>query len=324
MKLRQAAIAVSILLMAAGAQAQEAFVPNGPITIVVHTGPGGGADALARAMTGMMGAAKLLPVPVNVQSKQGGGSTSAVNYLVEKTGDTNTLAVFTSLYPVDPLVQKDASVTIDKLTPIARLVMEPALVVVRADSPYRTMKDFLEAAKASPGKLKQSGGSIYARDAIMRFLLTKKTGADWAFVPFPSAGERIAALLGGHVDMMMIEAGEAGELVRSGKLRAIAQISETRVPGFPDVPTMAESGLDIPFVPQARGIVGPPKMPPEAAKYYSELFRKLAETPEWKEYMKKNQMESAYLPTEETGPFLVNYTNVLREALKAGGVNVLR
>ncbi len=318
------ALVGAMLAAGAAAQAQEAFKPTRPVDLVVHTGPGGGADALARAMISIMEKENILPVRFTVAPRQGGGSTTAMNYLAEKAGDAHTLAVFTSLYATDPLVHKEAKVSLDQLTPIARMVLEPGLVVVRADSPHRTMQDLIAAAKANPGKLKQSGGSLLARDAIIRHVLMKETGADWAFISFPSGGERISALLGGHVDMMMIEAAEAGELVRSGKLRPVAQIADERIEGFPDVPTLKEAGFNIPSVPQARGIVGPPNMPPEAAKFYSDLFRRITETPAWQAYMKQTQNQSAYLDGQETRTFLVEYTNLLRNVLTGANIPVLR
>lgn len=318
--------AVVALVLAAGApaQAQEAFKPTKPVDLVVHTGPGGGADALARAMISLMEKENILPVRFSVAPRQGGGSTTAMNYMMDKAGDAHTLAVFTSLYAADPLVHKEAKVSLDQLTPIARMVLEPGLVVVRAESPHRTMQDFITAAKANPGKLKQSGGSLLARDAIIRHLLMKETGADWSFISFPSGGERVAAVLGGHVEIMMIEAAEAGELVRSGKLRPLAQIADERIEGFPDVPTLREAGFKIPSVPQARGIVGPPNMPADAAKFYSDLFRKISETPGWQAYMKQTQNQSAYLDQEGTRKFLGEYTDLLRDALKTANITVLR
>jgi putative tricarboxylic transport membrane protein len=325
MKLAFAGAVLGSLLGAISAvYAQEPFKPTKPVDVVVHTGPGGGADALARAMISIMEKENLLPVRFTIAPRQGGGSTTAMNYLIEKAGDAHTFAVFTSLYAADPLVHKEAKVGLDQLTPIARLVLEPGLVVVKADSPFKTMQDFITAAKANPGKLKQSGGSLLARDAIVRHLLMKETGADWAFISFPSGGERIAAVLGGHVEIMMIESAEAGELVRSGKLRAIAQIADERIEGFPDVPTLREAGFKIPSVPQARGIVGPPDMPAGAMRYYSDLFRKLTETKGWKDYMKQTQNESAYLDNEGTRKFFREYTDVLRDALKTANISVLR
>src|SRR5438477_500710 len=89
-------------------------------------------------------------------------------------------------------------------------------VAVRADSPFRTLKQFVDAAKAHPGELKQSGGSVTSRDNIVRLQLQHATGAKWAYVSFQGGGERLAALLGGHVDIMVIEPQEAGEQVRAG------------------------------------------------------------------------------------------------------------
>src|SRR5690606_22937830 len=124
----------------------------------------------------------------------------------------------------------EATVTIDQMTPVSRLVLEPALLVVRADSPYKTLKEFIDAAKEKPGQLKQSGGSITARDNIMRQVLMATTGADWTFISFPGGGEHIAALLGGHVDILLMEPQEIGEQVRAGKVRVLAQINDKRLP----------------------------------------------------------------------------------------------
>jgi putative tricarboxylic transport membrane protein len=323
MRLMIMAAAIGLVVAAGtGAQAQETFKPTRPVGLVVHTGPGGGADQLARALISIMEKENLLPVRFAITPRQGGGSTSAMNYLTEKSGDAHTMAVFTNLYVTDPLVHKEAKVSMDQLTPIARLVLEPGLVVVRADSPYHSMQDFIAAAKANPGKLKQSGGSLLARDNLIRHLLMRETGAEWPFISFPSGGERVAALLGGHVDMMMIEAGEIGQLVRTGKLRPIAQIAEERVDGFPDVPTMREAGFKIPDVPQARGLVGPPNMPPEALQYYSDLFRKVTETQSWRDYMKQTQTQNAYLDSGATRKFMEEYTSLLRDVLKSANIQL--
>jgi len=290
----------------------------------VHTGPGGGTDAFGRAMLLAMEKDKLLPVNFVVFNKTGGGSATAMSYLNSKKGDSQTIGIFSSVWVTDGLVQAEIPVTIDKLTPISNLVLEPALFVVRADSPYKTLRDFTDAAKANPGKLKQSGGSVLARDAVVRYVLMANTGANWAFISFPSGGERVSALLGGHVDMMMIEPSEAGELIRAGKLRAIAQVAEKRIPGFPDVPTLKEAGFDVPNVPQARGIVAPPGMPAEAVAYYQDLFKKASQSPNYQEYLKSTQLENAYLDSKELGAFLQKYTGEMREILKSAGVKVVR
>ena len=179
----------------------------------------------------------------------------------EKKGDDHAIAVFTGNWTTNPLVRKEAKVTIKDMTPIVRLVLEPALVAVKADSKYKTLKDVVNAAKQNPGQVKQSGGSLTSRDNVVRQLLMKNSGANWAFISFPGGGERIAALLGGHVDMMIIEPQEAGEHIKAGNMRVIAQVSDTRLAAFPNVPTLKEAGFDVPVVPQVRGIVAPPGLP---------------------------------------------------------------
>jgi putative tricarboxylic transport membrane protein len=320
-------IGVSLgLLLAAGAwsPATAQWKPTSPVEVVVHTGPGGGNDALGRAMLTAMEKEKLLPVRFQIANKVGGGSATAMNYLREKKGDPHTISIFSSVYVSNPLVQAEATVTMDELTPIARLVLEPALVVVRADSPFKTMKDFIEAAKQKPNQLKQSGGSVLSRDAVVRQVLVSHTGAQWPFISFPTGGERISALLGGHVDMMIIEPSEAGEMIRAGKLRPIAQVSDARLDAFKDVPTLKEAGYDIPNVPQARGIVGPPEMPKEAVAYYSDLFKKVSESPAWNKYLEDTLLQNAYLAPADLARFNKEYADTLRSILKDAGVKLVR
>ncbi len=310
-------------LLGTAAQAQD-FKPTRPVEIVVHTGAGGGTDAFARAMLNALRKDNALPANFVVVNKTGGGSTAAMNYLREKTGDSHTIAIYSSVWVTDSLTQEAAPMTIDKLTPIAALVLEPALLVVKADSPYKSLKDFIEAAKSKPGQLKQSGGSVTARDAVVRHVLMNNTKADWSFVSFPSSGERVSALLGGHVDIMMIEPSEAGELIRAGRLRAIAQIADQKIEGFPDVPTLQEAGFDVPNVPQSRGVVGPPEMPQAAVDYYASLIKRWSESPAYREYLRSTQLENAYLDPAGLKTFLTSYSNTLRDILKGAGVKVVR
>jgi putative tricarboxylic transport membrane protein len=313
------------IVAATSAATAQPFTPNRQVEVVVHTGPGGGTDAFIRAVLVALKKDNLLSGNYIVANKTGGGSTSAMAYLNGKSGDSHTIAIFSSVWVTDGLVQEAAPITIDKLTPVSGLVLEPGLVIVRADSPYKTMKDFIEAAKVNPGKLKQSGGSVTARDAVVRNVLMNHTKADWAFISFPSGGERVAALLGGHVDMMMIEPSEAGELIRGGRVRALAQIADQKIDGFPNVPTLKEAGFDVPNVPQARGIVGPPNMPAAAVAYYDDLFKRAAaSSPSYREYLKSTQLENAYLSSAELGKFLTSYQDQLRDILKSAGVKVVR
>jgi len=315
-----AGIAAIGLTVSLGTAAHAEFKPVSPVTVVVHAGPGGGNDVFGRALLTIMDKEGLLPVRFQILNKTGGGSVNARNYMGEKKGDNYTIGLYSSTYLIDPLVQEVSTTTMTDLTPIANLVYEPALISVRADSPFKTLKDFIDAAKAEPNKYKQSAGNALAREGIIRHLLMAKTGAQWSYISFPSAGERMSALLGGHTDMMMIEPSEEAGLIKSGKLRALAQIATHRLPAFPDVPTLEEAGYDIAKVPQVRGIIGPPDMPADVLAYYQDLFAKAVKSEGWKKYLEETQLEDGYMDSEQLRAFEKSYTDNMREVLKLAGV----
>lgn len=316
--------AAALIVSATFAPAFAQWQPTQPIELVVHGGPGSGNDVMARQLVTIIEQEKLSPVRIQVANKVGGGSTTASAYMASKKGDPNTIAIFTIVWVVDPLTQEAANNRINDLTPITRVIEEPAMAAVRADAPYNSIMDFVKAAKEKPGQLKQSGGSITSRENILRQLIMKSTGANWVFIPFPGGGERIAALLGGHADLMIMDPSEAIEQVRAGKLKLLAQVGVTRLEQFKDVPTFKEAGLDLPNIPQTRGIVGPPGMPPEAVKYYEGLFEKVRQTAGWKKFLTDSLLQNVNENSEASRKFLVGYENMLRDILKDAGAKVVR
>ena len=267
---------------------------------------------------------KLSPVRLQVVNKVGGGGTTAASYVVAKKGDAHVWSVFTSVWITNPLVQEAASNKLVDMTPIARLVVEPAVIVVRADSPFKKLRDVIDAALKNPGQIKQAGGSVLARDALVRQLLMAHTGARWTFISFPAAGERLAALLGGHVDFVLVEPPEAGEQIRAGKLRALVQMADKRLSGFETVPTLPEAGFSVPNVPQARGIIGPPGMPADAVAYYEDLLRRTSRSPGWQKFLTDNQLDDAFLNAKDTITFLGQFEDQLRAILIQSGVKLVR
>ena len=319
-----AGMVAGLAVTGADAAYAQGFKPSRPIEFVTHTGPGGGGDVFARAIATAMDKEKLMPVRMQVVNKTGGGGVTAMAYMAEKQGDTHTIAVFTSVWFTTPLMRAEARHTLKDLTPLVRMVLEPAVIAVKNDAPYKTLKDFIDAAKQNPGQLKQSGGSIGSRDWVLRQLLVKHTGANWAFISFPGGGERISALLGGHVNMMVIEPQEAGEHIRAGNMRVIAQVAEKRLPAFPNVPTVKEAGFDVPNVPQVRGIVAPPGIPAEAVAYWEDVFARLNQTATWKKYLEDNLFEDGYQRSAELAKFGDVFADTMRGILKDGGMKVVR
>jgi putative tricarboxylic transport membrane protein len=202
--------------------------------------------------------------------------------------------------------------------------LEPAVVAVKADSPFKNMKDFIETAKKKPGQLKQSGGSVTGRDNLVRLVIQKATGTKWVYVSFPSGGERISNLLGGHVDMMVIEPQEAGEHIKAGNMRVIAALTERRLVSFPDVPTLNEQGIDVPVIPQARGVLAPPGVPKDVIQYWEGVFDRFSSSAVWKKYLEQNQFEDGYMKGPELNKFIDALTVQMRDVLKEAGAKVVR
>ena len=318
--------AVAFLTIGAGAPAwAEDWAPRKTVSVVVHTGPGAGSDVFARAVINIIEKEKLAPVRFVVVNKTGGGSTNAINYTTSKDGDDYTLAVYASNWTTDYLVQKDATNSLQSLTPIANLIFEPALIMVRTDSPFKTLKDFVDSAKAAPNMRKQAGGTPLGRDAMLRHVLVAHTGAQWPLISFPGGGERLAALLGGHVDTLVLDGSEIGDFIESGKLRALAQVADKRVESFPaDVPTIREAGYDIQIPLQPRGVMGPPNMSKPAADYYRKLLARLVETQGWKQYVREARLESSYIAADDLAAFLAKFADGTRSALKSANIEVVR
>ena len=288
----------------------------------MHTGPGGGSDVLARAMVDHAREGEAAAgARCRSSNKPGGGGVVAAAYLAEKKGETHTIGIFTGVWLTNPLTSNEAKVTLKDLTPIARLLLEPAVIAVKADAPYKTLADFVDAAQA---EARASSSSRAARSPAATTSCASscrrppaRTGQ---FISFPGGGERIAALLGGHVNMMVIEPQEAGEHIRAGNMRVLAQVNEKRLPAFPNVPTLKEAGFDVTPVPQVRGVVAPPGIPRENVAYWEDVFEKLSQTESWKKYLADNQFEDGFQDAAELTKFYDEFTGQMRGILQEAGV----
>jgi putative tricarboxylic transport membrane protein len=288
--------------------------------LVVHSAPGGGSDVFARALIEMLEKERLLAQPLAVVNKTAGASAEAMAYLAAKKGDGHAIAVFTNTWLATPLTRKAPEHTIKDFTPLVRLVLEPTIAVVRADSPYRSLPDFIEAARRNPGALKQAGGSLTAIESLTGLLLQSATGAKWTFVSTPAVSDRLLNLVAGKVDIVIPQPQDANEYIAAGKARAIAAITERRLRALPEVPTVKEQGISIPIIANVRGIVGPPLMPASAVQYWQDLFARLAATPAWRSYVAENQVEDVFLRGPQLASFLDEQVELMRRVLREARV----
>jgi len=263
------------------------------VEIVVHSGPGGGNDTLARAMAQILVDEALAETLYPVANHEGGSGASAMAYMAEQAGEGNTWAVHTSVWLSTPLTLGGDAVTVEDLSPIAQLVEERAIIGVRADSGMETLQDLLD--RAAEEQLIHAGGSVGSLDQVNSLLLQAAAGVEWDFLSFPGGGERVAAVLGGNADILVEGARDFTELVESGDMIALAALSDERNPIFPDVPTVAEAtDLEASFVVERRGVIGPPDMPEEAVQYWAGIFEQMMETESWQTFSEESGFVDVY------------------------------
>ena len=295
--------------------AAEAY-PNKPVLFITHSGPGGGMDTMLRRITDIMAKEKLVSQQMRVENVQGGSGAKAMTTLVKRKGDDHVLAGITSVWVAAPLISPDVKVSYKDMTTIALLGLDPNLVVVRADSRFKTMKELLDFAKANPNKIKQAGASVTSTPNFDRLAIAEATGATWDYVAFPSGGEAVTAVLGGHVDLVIGQPADMGGHLSAGALRAIASFSESRLAGYPNVPTLRELGITARVGRgTVRGIVAPPDIPASAVHYWEEVLRKLIKTQGYQQLSSEIELFPKFLTSKEFRQFLDEETDTMAKSL---------
>lgn len=303
------------LLFAPWLYAAESY-PNKPILFITHSGPGGGMDTMLRRLTDVMAKEKLVSQQIRVENIQGGSGAKAMTSLVKRKGDDHVLAGMTSVWVAAPLISPDIKVSYKDMTPIALLGLDPNLLVVRADSPFKTMKDLLDFAKANPNKVKQAGASVTSTPNFDRLAIAEVTGATWDYVAFPSGGEAITAVLGGHVNLVIGQPADMGGHLKAGALRPLATFSESRLAGYPNLPTLREAGVTARVSRgTVRGIVAPPDIPVSSVQYWEDVLRKLTKTQGYQQFSSEIELFPKFLASKEFKQFLDEETESLTKSL---------
>jgi tripartite-type tricarboxylate transporter receptor subunit TctC len=231
--------AMAALFAPSGAQAQY---PDRQITMVVCFPAGGGTDIAARIINTPLGEA--LGKPVIIENRGGAGGNIATTAVSRMAADGYTLLVCSSAFVVNPSLY--ASATYDPLkdfVPLMVIGASPNVFVVPAQSPIKTMKEFIEKAKAADGKMNWTSSGVGTTPQLTGELIKIRTGIKMQHVPYAGAGPATTAALAGQVDLYTANIGSLQALIDAGKLRAVAVTSKTRWPGLPNVPTLEEAGI---------------------------------------------------------------------------------
>ena len=238
MKAIRRMLAACILIAAAATSAQAAY-PERPITLVVPYAPGGSADALARVLAVRVGTK--LGATVIVDNRPGASGTIGAGFAAKAAPDGYTVLYDATPYSINPHLFARMPYAANALQPLALVALAPNIVIVRAESPLKSIKDLADKAKAEPGKINFASGGSGTVQRLAAELLRQRLGLDMVHVGYKSGGPAITDVMGGQVDFMFSTIAASYPLVSSGKLRALAVSSPQRSPRLPEVPTLAET-----------------------------------------------------------------------------------
>jgi putative tricarboxylic transport membrane protein len=290
------------------------------LKLMAPAAPGGGWDQTARSMQQALVAAGVAR-SVQVTNVPGaGGSIGIAQFVTGSKGDGNSLMV-NGFVMVGALAMNKSPVTLDQVTPIARLTEETQVIVVPDNSPIKTAKDLAEALKKDIAKVTFAGGSAGGIDQIMAALFAGAVGADASkvnYIPFAGGGESLAAILGGKVTAGISGYSEYEGQIKSGKLRAIGVTSPERMAGV-DTPTFKEQGIDL-VITNWRSVVAPPGITPEQRKTLTDAVTKMAKSPQWAEILKQKGWSDAFLSGEPFEAFLKSEQTRVNAVLKSVGL----
>jgi len=276
------------------AAAGTADFPNKRITYNICFNPGGESDITARFQEQPL--KKVLGVDIAINYKIGGGGALCWADLIKTKPDGYTIAGHNLPHTVlQPLEMGNAGYNTLDLKQIYFFESTPNLLLVRNDSPFKTLKDFVEYAKKTPGAVTVGGSGTSSANDLGTTMLNKAAGIQLTYVPFGGTGSAVPALLGSHVTALMSYSTMGVQY--AGKFRALAIASETRMDVLSDVPTFKEQGYDV-VEGAYRGVAAPPGTPDDVVKILADAFEKVHKDPEVKKKMDQNGFKTEFLGPE--------------------------
>jgi tripartite-type tricarboxylate transporter receptor subunit TctC len=269
-------------LLPTWALAQEKY-PNKTITWVCPYAAGGNADSRSRQVAKAMSA--ILGQPIIIDNKAGAGGNIGTEIIARAKADGYTLGMgnFAPLAVNHALFKKLNFDPQNDLTPICLIERGPLILMVRNESPYKSVKDIVAAAKAAPGKLSYASGGIGGSHHLSGALFESAAGIDMIHAPYKSGAAGATDLMGGQVDMMFEQMYTAMPAIQGGRMRALAITSKTRSPLLPNLPTMGEQGFAAVEVMNWQGLIGPKGMPSELIKQLNTVCNQALQTAEVKD-----------------------------------------
>ncbi|HZF20786.1 MAG TPA: tripartite tricarboxylate transporter substrate-binding protein [Burkholderiales bacterium] len=282
--------------------ALAAWEPSKTVEFIVPAGTGGGADQMARFIQGIVAKHRLMKQPMVVINKAGGAGAEGFLDVKESKGDAHKLIITLSNLFTTPLATHTPFNWRD-LTPVQMMALDNFVLWVNAETPYKTPKEYVAAAKAAGGKFKMGGTGSKQEDQIITVAIEKQTDAKFTYISYRGGGEVAVQLVGKHVDSTVNNPIEAVAQWRAGSLRPLCVFDAKRMPyktkitktqSWNDIPTCKETGLDVEYL-MLRGIFMAGGVTADQVQYYVDLMKKVRETPEWKDFLEQGAFNQTTL-----------------------------
>ncbi len=291
-------LVVALLAFCANVRAQD--YPSKPITMVVPFPPGGVAEIVGRPLASLM--EKTLKQPLILINRPGAGGAVGMASVARGPADGYTILMglsSISIFPVsDRINGKEPPYELKDFAPIALVTADPTVLVVRADGPYKTVKDFVEAAKAQPGKINYSSSGVYGTLHVAMEMFANAAGIKLFHIPYQGGGPAVTALLAGQVEASPQGPAAAIGHIRAGKMRALATWGTERLKLLPEIPTFKELGYDAEFYIWS-GVFAPAATPAPIVMKLRQAVRDAATSAEFAAAMEKVSTPVSYLDAPE-------------------------
>jgi putative tricarboxylic transport membrane protein len=306
-----------------GSEAVDENYPSESIEFVTAGDPGGGLDLFAREIKQALEAEGLVDAQMDVTNLGGGGGNAAMAIGRQRSGEAYTLIGNSNRVYLNPIMGTTDLTLGEDFVAISQLMTEYVVLAVRADSPYQTAQDVIDALKQDPRSVSLGVGTVPSDDQLHLLRLGEAIGVDpgqMNIVAFSAGGDLMTQLLGGQVDVVSTGLSEALPQYEAGDVRLLAISAPERLEGpAGDVPTWTEMDIDL-VVDHWRGVFGPANMPEEAVKFWEDAFAEMVETEAWAEILEKNQWSALYRDSDEFAKVLEDEAAQAEDLLRQVGL----
>ncbi len=308
-----ALVALLAVGVAAVPQSQAAAYPDPDkvIEFLHHSSPGGAAGLFVLTSGDVLNKTGIVKAKIQTQTRQGGSSAVALNYLRSKKGDPYVVMHWTTAQLM-AILRGTTEMKLDECVWLSTLIEDGNVLMVPYNSPYKTIQDLLADAKAHPMKVNVGINSIGGSEHVMASRIERAAGVKFNITSFDFSPTQLIA---GNVALAFGSTAETAGHVKAKRARVLANMGTTRVPFYKDVPTMIEQGIPVSFT-QYRGFFGGPNFPPEAVKFWEDAFAKLMKTKPYEEFIQKFDVVPHYKTAAETKALVTEYVKGLQEDLK--------